>query len=452
MQLIYWLNFSKRKNSTLTPSSEGTTINVELKRETSVLNPSFLISGDIGNYIGLNYVKWFNRYYFVSEPISVRNDLFTITCTVDVMATYKTMIGSYNCFVERCSNPIGYDVLVPDYALSGQYDIVNTLTTQSDLYPSFSTQGTFLLRTAGKTSSASSLGVTTYAVSKENIQQVLDFLFTSDNFDFLGDASVKSFFNPFQYIIDCRWFPFVSTVFGSTTEKIPFGWWNSGVDGGVVTAPSVQFAISMEIPDSSYDDFRQYDDRYTSLKIFLPGAGLFLLNPLETGSGRISAQYQVDIATGETLIKVYNNTGYLLGTFSGMMCSQIMLGQMSVQLMDSAKGFFGGIGEIARGNIGSGVSSIIEGAQTILQPTQSVNGTAGNMSSLIYNQRVIFYRMEYGTKEYPTTVYGRPCCRNLTLSTIPGYILCANASISIPGYSSEKDAVNGYLNGGFYYE
>lgn len=452
MQLTYWLNFSKRKNSTLTPSSEGTTINVELKRETSISNPTFLISGDVGNYVGLNYVYCLGRYYFVSDITSVRNDLFTIIGIIDVLATYKSQIGAYNCFVERASNPTAYDILVPDYSLSGVYDILDSIEEQSDLYPAFSTQGTFLLRTTGKTSSASSLGISTYAVSKENIMEVLNFLFTDSNFDFLSDASVKSFFNPFQYIIDCKWFPFVSTVFSSTNQSIQFGWWDTGVQGAVVTATAVQFAISMDIPESSYTDFRQYDSRYTSLKIFLPGCGLMSLNPLETGNGRISAQYQIDIATGETLVKLYNNTGYLLGNFSGQMSSPIALGQLNVQLMDSGKGFLGGLGEIAKGNIFSGISGIIEGAQTILQPTQSTNGNAGNMSSLIYNQRVKMYRIEYKTKEYPTSVYGRPCCRNLTLSSIPGYILCANASLNIPGYSAEKDAINGYLNGGFYYE
>lgn len=451
MQLTYWLNFSKRKNSTLTPSSEGTTINVELKRETSISNPTFLISGDVGNYVGLNYVYCLGRYYFVSDITSVRNDLFTISGIIDVLATYKSQIGAYNCFVERCSNNSAFDVYVPDYTLSGSYRVLNMDYVESALYPGMSTIGTFLIRTSGKTATASSLGVTTYAISSNDIKDVLNFLFTESNFDFLSDASVKSFFNPFQYIIDCRWFPFTATTFGGTSETVKFGWWDSGIEAHVVTQPSIRYNLTCGIPDSSYPDFRQYDSRYTSLNLFLPGSGLHALNPLEAGSSALSITYEVDIATGETLIKVFNGE-YLIGVFSAQMSSQVALGQLSVQMMDSAKGFFGGIGEIARGNIGSGISGIIDGAQTILQPTQSTNGTAGNMSALIYNQKVRCYRIEYDTKEYPTSVYGRPCCRNLTLSSIPGYILCANASLNIPGYSAEKDAINGYLNGGFYYE
>lgn len=143
MQLTYWLNFSKRKNSTLTPSSEGTTINVELKRETSISNPTFLISGDVGNYVGLNYVYCLGRYYFVSDITSVRNDLFTISGIIDVLATYKSQIGAYNCFVERCSNNSAFDVYVPDYTLSGSYRVLNMDYVESALYPGMSTIGTF---------------------------------------------------------------------------------------------------------------------------------------------------------------------------------------------------------------------------------------------------------------------------------------------------------------------
>ena len=33
-----------------------------------------------------------------------------------------------------------------------------------------------------------------------------------------------------------------------------------------------------------------------------------------------------------------------------------------------------------------------------------------------------------------------------------GYIKCAAASVDIPGFASDKEAVNAALNGGFYYE
>ena len=57
-----------------------------------------------------------------------------------------------------------------------------------------------------------------------------------------------------------------------------------------------------------------------------------------------------------------------------------------------------------------------------------------------------------GSTGIPTTQKGRAKFAAATISSLSGYIQCMDASVDIPGYSSEKDRVNGYLNGGFYYE
>lgn len=47
---------------------------------------------------------------------------------------------------------------------------------------------------------------------------------------------------------------------------------------------------------------------------------------------------------------------------------------------------------------------------------------------------------------------GMPYFKTATLSSLSGYIQCADASVSIPGNGSEQSVVNGYLNSGFYLE
>ena len=48
---------------------------------------------------------------------------------------------------------------------------------------------------------------------------------------------------------------------------------------------------------------------------------------------------------------------------------------------------------------------------------------------------------------------GRPVMKLTTLSTLNGmYIKCSDASVPIAGMGSEKDAVNDFLNSGFYLE
>ena len=64
----------------------------------------------------------------------------------------------------------------------------------------------------------------------------------------------------------------------------------------------------------------------------------------------------------------------------------------------------------------------------------------------------ILYETAYDSAEFATNVNGRPLCKNVQLSTLSGYIQCAGASVDIPGFAGDKEAVNNALNGGFYYE
>ena len=92
MATANFYTFSKRKNSTLQPTGTGTQIDVNLKSGTSLLSPTFLLN--ISGRPTYNYVSFEGRYYFITDIISVRNDLWEIQCTVDALASWKTDIGS----------------------------------------------------------------------------------------------------------------------------------------------------------------------------------------------------------------------------------------------------------------------------------------------------------------------------------------------------------------------
>ena len=50
------------------------------------------------------------------------------------------------------------------------------------------------------------------------------------------------------------------------------------------------------------------------------------------------------------------------------------------------------------------------------------------------------------------TEAGRPLCKVKQINTLSGYILCQLADAQIPGTADEAVKINGYLNGGFFYE
>lgn len=94
MQITLY-NLAKRRNSTKQPS-KGTNITVNLKEGTSYFNPSFILNL---NPTGFNYLSWDNRYYYITNIENTRNGIYTISCELDALATYKSDILGTTAFV-----------------------------------------------------------------------------------------------------------------------------------------------------------------------------------------------------------------------------------------------------------------------------------------------------------------------------------------------------------------
>lgn len=123
-----------------------------LREASSLINPSILIElnpsnliksnviDDNDNYIVYNGVKitWnnfiynyvlsanyvfieeFNRYYFITDIISVRNNMWRLNMHVDVLMSYKEEIKQQDAFVTR--NEFTFDKMVKDDLISYYYD------------------------------------------------------------------------------------------------------------------------------------------------------------------------------------------------------------------------------------------------------------------------------------------------------------------------------------------
>lgn len=83
-----------------------------LRGETSVTNPVILM--DINNPTEYNYayIPDFNRYYFISDMISVRNGLWRISMKVDVLESFKSAIMGVSVILSDSEN-IGADNYLP---------------------------------------------------------------------------------------------------------------------------------------------------------------------------------------------------------------------------------------------------------------------------------------------------------------------------------------------------
>ena len=99
---VVFYTFSKKSNSTAQPTG-GTTFSCILKSDSSVVNPRIELNYS-GNPSGFNYAKIseYGRYYYITEW-TYTPGLWVATMQTDVMATYKSQIGSESLYVLRSS-------------------------------------------------------------------------------------------------------------------------------------------------------------------------------------------------------------------------------------------------------------------------------------------------------------------------------------------------------------
>lgn len=83
-----------------------TTISGTLKDTTSMINPTIIIETSQVNISNLNYltISDFKRSYFVKEIKSVKQNLWEISCHVDVLSSFANQIKSNTAIVNRQEN------------------------------------------------------------------------------------------------------------------------------------------------------------------------------------------------------------------------------------------------------------------------------------------------------------------------------------------------------------
>lgn len=81
----------------------GTLLSGSLRNESNVLTPRVLLECDAETLAELNYayIPLFDRYYYITEIVSVRNSLCMVMLRVDVLMSFKTQIRANYAFIEK---------------------------------------------------------------------------------------------------------------------------------------------------------------------------------------------------------------------------------------------------------------------------------------------------------------------------------------------------------------
>lgn len=462
---VQFYTLAKRVNSTKQPSGSGLTIACQLKDGTSVLSPTLIISGS-GTITGYNYayISDWKKYYFITDTTINTGGRYEVAMTCDELASWKASIGNYSCFVQRAAST--YNSMIYDNAISNTENNITATSASTDLPVPFDFDaGTYIVRIVNNSSDG--FGVTAYAMTLSQLKQTLSFMFTESNFaDVLSDAAVKAIWNPFQYFISIIWLPIETINFIQIPEalhKVVCGTFTTDVETEVISQDGVSITMNnINMPAATYSDWRGYVSAFSAYKMFLPGVGTVGLAASDIKDG-ISILIKVDSMTGVAQYFIHGGATVdapIIATYSGYVGVNIQIAQMN-SMFSSANSVTSKAAESGNildkiGNtvekIGEKVVAKVAGSITNNDDTASINGDVSQKYLLKTNTSVIVTLHARGSGEYPISVQGRPLCRNVQLGTLSGYIECGNASIDIGGYAGEKDAVNNYLNGGFYYE
>ena len=493
--LDLWKGITKKINSTYQPSSSPDySISVHLKEDTSIETPTFLLDLDDWE---VNYARFQGHYYFIDDIRRNITGQMEIECTQDVLATYKTEIGNYTAFVERSAHT--YDPLLVDPAISTDSKIGYASHSTIDLMYSLENPngflnktGCYLLRVANMLSgNNSATGISTYVLDDSDLQIVFDFMFNENNFtDVLTDMAVKSFFNPFQYILDLRWIPLAKTFFSieegaAVSAPVKFGWWTVKDNGSVFNARLLQARVIQKnhrlgCPATLYGngDFRRYNSQYSQYKCYLFGVGTVDVSPVDVLPNNESPAWDgvriiqvIDFTTGDMTTSLRRSDGtHIIGEYTSQFAIPVQISQVNSNLFNSSMDVLKTVGNsmqavgISAAGGAAGVASAMIGSafkigESVLSAIHSEvaagiqgNGMNGSRASLLNMPYYILYYTGYNSCDIPNVVGGRALYRNVQINTLGGFTKCAGASVPIAGFAGDKDAVNAALNGGFYYE
>lgn len=144
MQIKFYKNSSEKNKIGKSLSSE-LTLNGNLRDECSITSPSILVEATSLVDYNYCYIPEFKRYYFISDIISVRNNLWRVSLKCDVLESFKKDILNLSCIVDKQQNQ-SYSNNIDDGSYINRADSFVEIANYQN---GFNSSGEFILITAG---------------------------------------------------------------------------------------------------------------------------------------------------------------------------------------------------------------------------------------------------------------------------------------------------------------
>lgn len=472
---VKFYTFSKRINSTAQPVS-GSDYTVILKEPSSVISPRLeLIWTGTGSPTAFNYayIGDFGRYYWVSNWTYTERK-WACDLTVDVLASWKSEIGSASKYVLRAASDYDTDVFDNFYPATGDesVDVVSNSTGWAQLFAN----GYYVANVTGHNNTNQGLGVTLYqqtpAQADALIRYACDDLYSiiqnqtvvSDvetAIQWLGESTIKATSDLSKYINGFMWFPFYFDNPQTQAVNISLGVLsgNNQSQGIPLATGSRVFNFYLTLPAwtlgvpvwKACAPFAFYTLELMPFGT-VPLDGLALVK-----AGKCFVTVNVDAFTGIGIMKVYagaDATGQLLAVRSAQIGVPVQYGADAVDLGSVVGSVVNGAASMASGaGLAGGAaalgSGIVSSAMSLI-PDAVATGQTGNIAGVGDAARLYVRRLMPADEDIPE--YGRPLCTTKTISSLSGFILCRDGDISAPATDGELRQIESYLTGGFFYD
>lgn len=457
--------FSKRDNSTKKPAlTAGTEFDCVLKSGSGILRPTltfdFGITSDPSQY-NYAYIAAFDRYYFIEEWYFDRA-LWTATLKVDVLATYKSDIGSASLYVLRAYGDHDgrvIDTLYPSKTecTFGRYAVNNPWNTTGLFVVGIVTQDAAFGSMDYYVMDAAELRSMCLALTDPTT--IIDSAYDFD----LMDASAGlqlSLVDPMQYIKTCVMLPVAAADITNlgTSGTINVYRWPAGTGKKVYPTSRITKTLTFNIishPDTSSRGVYLNSAPYTNITLTIPPFGCIDIDSSVTcGASTLTAEVEVDPITGKGILVVSCN-GIILNRIEAQIGVPISLSSVTRDYIGAASSALGAVGGVVSGLMGNvggflGAAAGVGNAAEAIMPRASTIGTTGTFAAN-HGDCELDFQFFRPVDDDPVH-NGRPLCQMKTISNLSGYIMVQDGDVETTGTSTEDAQIRTYLETGFYYE
>lgn len=448
---VYFDDFEKRINSTKRfVASEATSYSTtfkSIKSNTSILNPTLLINGDISYFAkySVAYIPVFQRYYFITDVSSINNGLLEVSMKCDVLATYRSDVGGYEGCIERTNDAAIYDVDIADsetemknvVRIGGEKDVSSGFS-----FNDYVNKTQTLMITYGQTGQDA-------IVSQQPPDFCVDDLLGSNS---IWNQATWELHDPAKYLTALKILPYrkagqhyntITVALGNELRDI--------VDSNPILGTSDRLTIltaSITISDISfqYNDFRKYDSNFTELTMLIPFVGKISIDPYYLSYDGISVNYYLDdmTGTGECIVTA---TSQNVTIKSAVIYRQNV--NVAVDLPIT-------IAQSEQSTVINDLTKLdfVQAVKDTAFPHGTYNSTGVNGSCGYFNvEKIYLYysqKKSLARDDYKNEL-GYPAYKNSQIS-LNHYYKYKDSQIAIAGFEAEQNELRKIMNSGFYYE